>query len=293
MMVFASTVFLLWLKSANAQLVEAECGTWPPGTPFPDALYLEDARRLGIDTAWRTVAAKDAVRAGKPPAPPSASSTPAWIWHADRAAVARSRDLGIFVSRFSNHPQLWERGVSDGYIVSAWAFVTKGTPKLIASIWLHEKNDRPVNPQCENSIRIIPVDPWSPKPRGLDLSDVGPAAPPPEALRDADNELIAKSTCRDRWPPIIAASGEDHGTFLLPRVGEVLGGASLRPLLNVLPDEPVRWRRLKLLASRDGKLGLSIGGIVNCDTPEATQTYIGVWVRDGESWRLELLAITP
>jgi len=292
MMVFASTVFLLWLQSANAQLVEAECGTWPPGTPFPDALYLERASRAGIDIAWRELSAKDAIRAGNPPAPPTASSTPAWIWHADQAVVARSRDLGIFVSRFSNHPQRWERGVSDGYIVSAWAFVTKGTPKLIASTWLHEKHDRPLNPQCKNQLILIPES-WPPKHRGLDVSDVAPPVPPPQGLRNADNELIAAATCRDRWPPIIAASGEDHGTFLLPRVGEVLGGASLRPLLNVLPDEPVRWRRLKFLASRDGKLGLSIGRIVNCDNPEATQTYISVWVRDGESWRLELLAITP
>jgi hypothetical protein len=79
----------------------------------------------------------------------------------------------------------------------------------------------------------------------------------------------------------------------LPRVGEVLGGASLRPVLNVLPDEPVRWRRLKFLASRDGKLGLSIGRLVNCDNPEALQTYISAWIRDGESWRLELFAIAP
>ena len=293
MMVFASTALLLWLTSANAQLVEAECGTWPPGTPFPDALYLEDARRLGADTAWHVFATKDAIRAGKPPAPPVASSAAAWIWHADHAAVARTKDLGIFVSRFSNHPQRWERGVSDGYIVSAWAFVTKGTPKLIASTWLHEKNDRPANPKCENQLVIIRGDSWPPKHRGLDVSDVAPPVPPPEALRDADNELIAASTCRDRWPAIIAAAGEDHGTFLLPRVGEVLGGASLRPVLNVLPDEPVRWRRMKFLASRDGKLGLSIGRLVNCDNPEAMQTYITAWVRDGESWRLELLAIVP
>ena len=293
MLVLASTLLLLCLAPANAQLVEAECGTWPPGTPFPDSLYLEDARRLGIDTAWREFSVKDAIRAGQPPALPPASSTPAWIWHADHAAIASTKDLGIFVSRFNNHPQGWERGISDGYVVSAWAFVSTGTPKLIASTWLHEKNDRPVNPQCENRLIIIPGNSWPPKRRGPDFSNVAAAVPPPEALRDADNELIAASTCRERWPPIIAASGEDHGTFLLPRVGEVLGGASLRPILNLLPDEPVRWRRLKFLASRDGKLGLSIGRLVNCDDPKLMQTYVSAWVRDGESWRLELLAIAP
>jgi hypothetical protein len=119
------------------------------------------------------------------------------------------------------------------------------------------------------------------------------ALPPPAALRDADNSLIARATCRERWPPIIAASGEDHGLFLVPGVGAVNGGASLRPIFNLLPDEPVRWRRLKFLASRDGKLGLSIGKLVNCDEPSVTQTYVSAWVRDGATWRLELLAIVP
>jgi hypothetical protein len=128
---------------------------------------------------------------------------------------------------------------------------------------------------------------------GPDVTKIAAAVPPPRSLREADNALIAAATCRDSWPPIIEASGNDRGTFLLPGFGEVLGGARLRSLRNLLPDEPVRWRRLKFLSSRDEKLGVSIGRLENCDDPKSTQTYITVWVRDGKSWRLELLAVTP
>jgi hypothetical protein len=94
--------------------------------------------------------------------------------------------------------------------------VTKGTPKLIASTWLHEKNDRPLNPQCKNQIILIPES-WPPKHRGLDLSDVGPAAPPPEALRDADNELIAASTAEIAGRPSSRPPARITGLPLAPR----------------------------------------------------------------------------
>jgi hypothetical protein len=73
----------------------------------------------------------------------------------------------------------------------------------------------------------------------------------------------------------------------------VTPAANLQPISHLLPNEPVRWRRLKFLASRDGTLGLSIGRLVNCDDASAVQTYVSAWIRDGKSWRLELLAIVP
>ena len=288
--VFASAFLLLWLTPATAQLVEAECWEWPPGLPFPDSLYMERARNFGVDVVWREFAAKGAIRAGQPPSPPTASSAPAWTWHADHSAIARTSDLGVFVSRFNANPLSWEQGVSDGYVVSAWAYVSKGSPKVIATTWLHVKNDRPLHPHCKNRLIVVPGNGWY-IPRRDPFSDVAAAATPPAALRDADNSLIAATTCRDRWPKVIAAAGEDKGTFLLPGVGEVLGGARLRSAVKLLPDEPVRWRRLKFLSSRDEKLGLSIGRLVNCDDPKVEETYISAWVREGESWRLELLAI--
>jgi len=286
-----STILLAWLTSAHAQLVEAECWEWPTGIAFPDSLYVERARNFGFDVPWREFAARDAIRAGRPPASPAESGTLGWTWLADRYAIARTTDLGVFVSRTNTRALGWQEGISDGYIVSAWAFVSKGTPKVIATAWLHEKSDRPVKPPCENRLVVVPGNAWSR--RKLDFSEVAAATAPPAGLRDADNSLIAAATCRERWPPIIAASGENRGTFLIPKIGEVRGGARLRPLLNLLPDEPVRWRRLKFLSSRDETLGLSIGRLENCDDPKATQTYISVWVRDGKSWRLELLAIAP
>jgi hypothetical protein len=287
-------IVLLRLSPASAQLVEAECGASWPGFPFPESIYLERAQSIGLDVALREFAAADSVRGGKPPAPQTANGSPAWTWHSDRAAVARTSDLGVFISRFNKAAHSWELGVSDGYIISAWAFTGKGVRKLIANTWLYEKNDRlPDRPQCGIRLLSRPGGMWSTAPRAPDIHDVDAALPPPATLRDADNSLIARATCRERWPPIIAASGEDHGLFLLPGVGAVTGGAALRPLLNLLPDEPVRWRRLKFLASRDGKLGLSIGKLVSCDEPGATQTYVSAWVRDGASWRLELLAIVP
>jgi hypothetical protein len=158
---------------------------------------------------------------------------------------------------------------------------------------LQAKNDRPPRPECAKRFIVIPGNHWSTAPRVPGSSDVAAVASPPEALRDADNALIARASCRDRWPPIIEASGENRGRFLVPGVGEVIGGASLRPIYNLLPQEPVRWRRLKFLASRDGTLGLSIGRLVNCDDSKTVQTYLSAWVRDGKSWRLELLAIAP
>ena len=208
--------------------------------------------------------------------------------------MARTTDLGLYISRFNEYPGSRIRGGTDGYIVSAWAFVAKGTRKLIGHAWLHEKNDRrPVRGQCGLQFRALPGGLWSSAPKAPDTSEVAAAVAPQPELRDADNALIAATTCRDRWPEIIAAAGEDHGLFLLPGVGEVTGGASLRPILDNLPDEPVRWRRLKFLASRDGTLGLSIGKLVHCDDPKRLQTYITAWIRDGKSWRLELLAIAP
>jgi hypothetical protein len=291
-----ATVFALLLlrfTSASAQLVEAECESYWPGFPFPEALFLEKARNKGLDVVWREFSAPDAIRGGQPPAPRIARSPPTWVWHSDLAAIARTSDLGVFISRFNEGPQGWDLGVSDGYTISAWAYVSKGTPKLIANTWLYAKNDRHPQPPCKNRLILIPGNWWSTTPRVPGVSDVEAVATPPAALRDADNTLIADATCRDRWPPVIAASGENHGRFLVPGVGEVIGGASLRPIYNLLPKDPVRWRRLKFLASRDGTLGLSIGRLVNCDDSSAMQTYVSAWIRDGESWRLELLAIVP
>jgi hypothetical protein len=287
-------LLLLKLTPVSAQLVEAECATAWPGFPFPEGIFLEDAQRTGLDPALLRFAARDAVRGGQPPTQAAIVSAPGWIWHSDLAAVAKPSDLGIFVSRFNEFPGSGVRGTSDGYIVSAWAFVAKGTRKLIANTWLHEKNDRrPLRPECGIQIRSLPGALWSSAKRVPDVSAVAAAVSPPPELRDADNELIAQTTCRSRWPPIIAASGDEHGLFLLPGAGEVLSGARLRAILDHLPDEPVRWRRLKFLASRDGTLGLSIGKLVNCDDAKLVQTYVTAWVRDGERWRLELLAIAP
>jgi hypothetical protein len=287
-------LLLLRLTAASAQLVEADCATSWPGFPFPEAMFLDHAQSKGLDIAWREFSAPDAVRAGQPPAPRIARSAPTWVWHSDLSAIARTSDLGVFISRFNNGPQGWDLGVTDGYMVSAWAYVAKGTPKLIASTWMQVKSDRlPLSSECVNRLIVIPGNFWSTVPRVPGVSDVAAAASPPVALRDADNALIARATCRERWPPIIEASGENHGRFLVPGVGEVIGGASLRPIYNLLPKEPVRWRRLKFLASRDGTLGLSIGRLVNCDDSNAVQTYVSAWVRDSESWRLELLAIVP
>ena len=288
------TLLLLRLTPASAQLVEAECATSWPGLPFPEELFLELAQSKGLDVAWRQFSGPDAVRGGYPPAPRIARSAPSWVWHSDLKAIARTKDLGLFISRFNEGPEGWELGVTDGYIVSAWAFVAKGTPKLIASTWLHVKNDRlPLRSECENRLILKRGNWWDTNSRAPGLSDVAAAVPPPAALRDADNALIARATCRERWPPIIAASGEDHGLFLVPVFGAVKSGANLRPIFHLLPNEPVRWRRLKFLASRDGTLGLSIGRLVNCDDPNAIQTYVSAWIRDGASWRLELLAIVP
>ena len=284
---------LLHLAPANAQLVEAECPTSWPFMPFPEGMVLDYAQSKGFDIAWKQFSAPDSVRAGQPPAPRIARSAPTWVWHADVSAIARTQDLGVFVSRFNEGPNGWDRGVTDGYIVSAWAFVAKGTHKLVASTWLHVKNDRPLRPPCENRLILKRGDFWSKDANVPDVSGIAAATTPPAGLRDADNALIAKATCRERWPPIIEASGEKHGRFLVPGVGEVIGGASLRPIYNLLPQEPVRWRRLKFLASRDGKLGLSIGRLVNCDDPSAAQTYVSAWIPDGASWRLELFAIAP
>jgi hypothetical protein len=279
---------------ATAQLAEAECATSWPGFPFPEGIFLESAQRTGLDPALLQFATRDAVRGGQPPTQPAVANSPRWIWHSDLAAVAKTSDLGIYISRFNEFPGSRVRGGTDGYIVSAWAFIAKGTRKLIANTWLHEKNDRrPLRSQCGIQIRSLPGGLWSSAPRAPDVSKVAAAVPPPPELRDADNELIAQTTCRDRWPGIMAATGDDHGHFLLPSVGEVIGGANLRPILDNLPDEPVRWRRLKFLASRDGKLGVSIGKLVNCDDPKRVQTYVTAWVRNGERWRLELLAIAP
>ena len=288
------TLLLLRLTPASAQLVEAECATSWPGLPFPEELFLELAQSKGLDNAWRQFSGPDAVRAGYPPAPRIARSAPSWVWHSDLKAIARTKDLGLFISRFNEGPEGWELGVTDGYIVSAWAFVAKGTPKLIASTWIHVKNDRlPLRSECENRIILKRGNWWDTGSRVPGLSDVAAAVSPPAALRDADNALIARATCRERWPPIIAASGEDHGLFLVPAFGAVKSGANLRAIFHLLPNEPVRWRRLKFLASRDGTLGLSIGRLVNCDDPSAMQTYVSAWIRDGASWRLELLAIVP
>jgi hypothetical protein len=291
--VTAFALLLLRFTSANAQLAEAECPTSWPGFPFPEAMLLEHAQSKGLDFAWREFSAPDAVRGGQPPAPRIARSAPTWVWHADVSAIARTSDLGVFISRFNNGPNGWDLGVTDGYIVSAWGYVSKGTPKLIANTWLHVKNDRPVRPPCENRLILKRGDFWSTDARVPGVSDVAASATPSAELRDADNALIARATCRERWPPIIEASGENHGRFLLPGVGEVVGGARLRPIYNLLPKEPVRWRRLKFVASRDGTLGLSIGRLVNCDDSTAVQTYVSAWIRDGASWRLELLAIAP
>lgn len=289
-MVFA--LLLLRMTPASAQLVEAECATSWPAFPFPEGMSLDIAQRQGVDVAWRKFSAPDAVRAGHPPEPRIPRSAPTWVWNADLAAIARTSDLGLFISRFNEVPQGWDLGVTDGYIVSAWAYVAKGTPKLIASTWLRAKNDRPQRPDCPNQFIFKRGDFYT-GPRDAGVSDVAPVAAPQAALRDADNALIAGATCRDRWPPIIKASGEKQGLFLLPGVGEVIGGARLRPIYTRLPQEPVRWRRLKFLASRDGKLGLSIGRLVNCDDANAAQTYVSAWIRDGESWRLGMLAIAP
>ena len=287
-------LLLLKLTPVSAQLVESECATAWPGFPFPEGIFLETAQRTGLDPALLQFATRDAVRGGQSPTQPSMTNSPRWIWHSDVAAVAKSSDLGIYISRFNEFPGSRVRGGTDGYIVSAWAFVAKGTRKLIANTWLHEKNDRrPPRPQCGIKILRAPGGLWSSAPPAPDVSGVAAAVPPPPELRDADNELIAQTTCRSRWPPIIAAAGDDHGRFLLPSVGEVIGGANLRGILDNLPDEPVRWRRLKFLASRDGTLGLSIGKLVSCDDPKLVQTYITAWVRNGERWRLELLAIAP
>jgi len=286
-------LLLLWLTPASAQLVEAECATSWPGFPFPEGMFLADAQSNGLDIAWRDFSATDAVRGGHPPAPRIAGSAASWVWHSDLAAIASTSDLGLFISRFNEGPKGWDLGVTDGYIVSAWAFVSKGTPKLIASTWLHVKDDRPPRAQCENRLILKRGDYWSKDARVPDVSHVAAAVSPPKALRDADNALIARATCRERWPPIIAASGEGHGLFLVPGVGAVTGGANLRSIFNLLPNEPVRWRRLKSLASRDGKLGLSIGRLVNCDDPSAMHTYVSAWVRNGASWRLDLLAVVP
>jgi hypothetical protein len=256
-------------------------------------MFLEFVKSKGPDIAWREFSAPGAVRGGQPPAPRISGSAPSWVWHSDQAAIAKTSDVGIFISRFNEGPQGWDLGVTDGYIVSAWAFIAKGTPKLVASTWIHVKNDRPPRPQCEKRLILKRGDFWSTNSRVPGVSDVAAAASPPAELRDADNALIARATCRERWPSIIEASGENHGLFLLPGVGEVIGGASLRPIYNLLPKEPVRWRRLKFLASRDGKLGLSIGQLVNCDDSSAVQTYVSAWIRDGASWRLELFAIAP
>jgi len=292
--VIVFALLLLWLTPANAQLVEAECATYWPGLPFPEAMFLEHAQSKGLDLALREFSAPDAVRGGHPPAPRIARSAPSWVWHSDLKAIAQTKDLGIFISRINEGPKGWDLGVTDGYTVSAWAFVAKGTPKLIASTWIHVKNDRlPLRSECEKRLIVKRGNWWDTDSRVPGLSDVAAAVSPPAALRDADNALIARATCRDRWPPIIAASGEDHGLFLVSVFGAVTPGANLRPISNLLPNEPVRWQRLKFLASRDGTLGLSIGKLVNCDDPRAMQTYVSAWILDGESWRLELLAIVP
>src|SRR5262245_2417635 len=96
-------LLLLHPLSASAQLAEAECASSWPGFPFPEGIYLESAQRNGIDPAWLQYAARDAVRRGEPPAP-SGGSEPSWIWHSDLAAVAKSSDLGIFISRFNAFP---------------------------------------------------------------------------------------------------------------------------------------------------------------------------------------------
>jgi hypothetical protein len=287
-------LLLLKLTPVSAQLVEAECATAWPGFPFPEGIFLETAQRNGLDPALLQFAARDAVRGGQPLMQPAVANLPRWIWHSDVAAVAKSSDLGLFISRFNEFPVSGVRGSTDGYIVSAWAFLAKGTRKLIANTWLHEKNDRrPLRPQCGIQIRSLPGALWSSAKRAPDVSAIAGAVSPPPELRDADNDLVAQTSCRDRWPGIIAAAGDDHGRFLLPGVGEVAGGANLRTILDNLPDEPIRWRRLKFLASRDGTLGLSIGKLVNCDDPKLVQTYVTAWVLDGERWRLELLAIAP
>jgi hypothetical protein len=286
-------LLLLRLMPASAQLAEAECANSWSAFPFPHSMFLDYAHGKGFDVAWRQFSAPDSVRAGQPPAPRIARSAPTWVWHADVGTMARTKDLGLFISRFNEVPNGWDLGVTDGYIVSAWAFVAKGTPKLVANTWLHVKNDRPLRPPCENRLILKRGDFWSKDANVPDVSGIAAAASPSAALRDADNALIAKATCRERWPPIIEASGENHGRFLVPGVGEVIHGANLRPLYNLLPQEPVRWRRLKFLASRDGKLGFSIGRLVNCDDSTAVQTYVSAWILDGASWRLELLAIAP
>src|SRR5688572_1765121 len=286
-------LLLLRLTPASAQLVEAECATSWPFFPFPEAMFLDYAHDKGFDIAWRRFSAPDSVRAGQPPAPRIARSAPTWVWHADLVAIARTSDLGIFISRFNEGPNGWDLGVTDGYVISAWAFVAKGTHRIIASTWLHVKSDRPPRPPCENRLILRRGNFGRSDPPMPDVSGILAAVAPPAGLREADNSLIANATCRDRWPPIIEASGENRGRFLLPGVGEVIGGASLRPIDNLRPKEPVRWRRLKLLASRDGKLGLSIGRLANCDDSRALETYVSAWIRDGASWRLELLAMVP
>lgn len=287
-------LLLLKLTPANAQLIPAQCATSWPGFPFPEGLFLDKAQNHGLESALLQYAVRDSLRAGQPPTFPVNPGVPAWIWHSDLAAVAPSSDLAVFISRFNEFPINRIRGSTDGYIVSAWAFTGKGTRKLIAHTWLHEKSDRrPPRADCGIKIRRQTLLDLGSTPRTPDVSKIDAAVQPPPALRDADNALIAAATCRTSWPPIIEAAGDDRGLFLLPKAGEVSGGANLRSLLDELPDEPVRWRRLKFLASRDGKLGLSMGKLVNCDDPKLLQTYVSAWVRDGERWRLELLAIAP
>ncbi len=287
--VWVFALLVLHPGPVSSQFLEAECSSSWPGFPFAEGIFLERGQRSGLDTALREFAARDAMRGGTAPA-----GSAAWTWHSDLSAVARSSDLGVFISRFNRLPRRSDPDVTDGYVVSAWAFVDKGTRKLIANTWLNEKNDRrPLRPPCGLRIVRAPGGVWSSAPAASEVREVAAAVPPSAGLREADNALIAAATCRSRWPSIIAAAGEDQGRFLLPGAGEVIGGANLRAILDQLPDEPVRWKRVKFLASRDGKLGVSIGRLVNCDDSKLTQAYVTAWIRDGASWRLELLAIAP
>ena len=134
-MVFA--LLLLRLTPASAQLVEAECATVMARLSLSRGDVSRRMRKAkGLDIAWRQFSAPDSVRGGHPPAPRIAGSAPSWVWHSDLTAIARTSDLGLFISRFNEGPDGWDLGVTDGYIVSAWAFVAKGTPKLIASTWI-------------------------------------------------------------------------------------------------------------------------------------------------------------